>query len=397
MKAHDEDGNTETTEINITTDELPEEIPTTELVEADAEKMEDGLTFIVPSKNYLYAVDENADVRWYADMEFRLILTRVQNGNILVNTKSNDQEKYDELLEMDMTGKLSNAYTINIDSYEEDNLIHHDVIELPSGNLLVATHDPDGTYVEDHKHEIDRETGETVQEIDLKDIFPKEVYEEYDGEYAEKNDWFHQNAIWFDETDNTIVISGRHQDAVMKLSYPDAELKWILAADEGWQDEYKDYLLEPENDVKFPAAQHAMKILPDMDGDEDTVDLLLFDNNHVVTRGDRDISNQYSRAVQYRINEKEKTVSEIWSYGEERGEAFYSEIIGNAQYLPETGNRLITSGYIEPEEDSDEIVSKVVETNDKDDADIIFEIMLPNLEKYSRKYVYRAVRMPLYP
>jgi len=90
LKAHDEDGNTETTEINITTDELPEEIPTTELVEADAEKMEDGLTFIVPSKNYLYAVDENADVRWYADMEFRLILTRVQNGNILVNTKSND-------------------------------------------------------------------------------------------------------------------------------------------------------------------------------------------------------------------------------------------------------------------------------------------------------------------
>src|SRR5699024_8435221 len=132
-------------------------------------------------------------------------------------------------------------------------------------------------------------------------------------------------------------------------------------------------------------------------GNDDTVDVLLFDNNHVVTRGDRGISNQFSRAVQYRVNEKEKIISEVWSYGEERGEAFYSEIIGNAQYLPETGNRLITSGYIEPEEDSDEIVSKVVETNDKDDADIIFEIMLPNLEKYSRKYVYRAVRMPLYP
>src|SRR5699024_12573979 len=139
----------------------------------------------------------------------------------------------------------------------------------------------------------------------------------------------------------------------------------------GCQDEYREYSLEPEKDVKFPAAHHAMKVLPDMDGNDDTVDVLLRDNNHVVTRGDTGISNQYSRAVQYRINEKEKTVSEVWSYGEERGEAFYSEIIGNAQYLPETGNRLITSGYIEPEEDSDEIVSKVVETNDKDDADVI--------------------------
>src|SRR5699024_6942171 len=176
LKAHDEDGNTETTEINIATEELPEEIPTAELVESDPDNMEDGLTFIVPSKNYLYAVDENADVRWYADMDFRLILTRVNNGNILVNTKSEEQGKFDELLEMDMTGKLNNAYKINIDSYEDDNLIHHDVIELPNSNLLVTTHDPDGEYVEDHMHEIDRETGETVQEIDLKDIFPEEVY-----------------------------------------------------------------------------------------------------------------------------------------------------------------------------------------------------------------------------
>src|SRR5699024_9621049 len=131
-------------------------------------------------------------------------------------------------------------------------------------------------------------------------------------------------------------------------------------------------------------------------GNDDTVDVLLFDNNHVVTRGDRGISNQFSRAVQYRINEKEKTVSEVWSYGEERGEAFYSEIIGNAQYLPDTGNRLITSGYIDPGEDSDERISKVVETNDEKDADVVFEITLPDLEKYSGKYDYRAVRMTLY-
>src|SRR5690625_122536 len=103
---------------------------------------------------------------------------------------------------MDLTVKVSNAYKIHIDGYEKGNLLHHEVIELPNGNLLATTHEPDSDYVEDQMHEIDRETGKTVQEIDAKSFFPKEAYEEYDGKNAEDGDWFHQNAIRFDETDN---------------------------------------------------------------------------------------------------------------------------------------------------------------------------------------------------
>ncbi|MGY0691383.1 aryl-sulfate sulfotransferase [Virgibacillus sp. FSP13] len=398
LKAQDKDGNTKTTELSIKTEALPDGLPTTELVKANPEAMEDGLTFVVPSKNYLYAVDENADIRWYTDMEFRTIFTRLDNGNILINTKESEQEQYPELLEMDLLGKISNGYKIHIDGYEKDNLLHHDVIELPNGNWLATTHEPDSKYTEDHMHVIDRETGETVQEIDLKDIFPKEAYEEYDGEYAEDHDWFHLNAIWFDETDNSILISGRHQDTVMKLSYPDAKIKWILAAHEEWPKDYEQYLLDPENeDMKFPGGQHAVKTLPDMDRDDDTLDILLFDNNHVVTRGDREASDKYSHAVQYRINEKEHTISEVWEYGKDRGESFFSAIVGNTQYLPDTGNRLITSGYIAPEEDSDARISKVVETNDKDDADVVFEITVSDFTEFSGKQAYRAVRMPLYP
>src|SRR5699024_1183234 len=69
------------------------------------------------------------------------------------------------------------------------------------------------------------------------------------------------NAIWYDNSDNSILVSGRSQDLIMKMSYPDAEIKWILAEDEEWPEEYDEYLLEPINDVKFPAGQHAMKIL----------------------------------------------------------------------------------------------------------------------------------------
>ena len=38
-------------------------------------------------------------------------------------------------------------------------------------------------------------------------------------ELMEKIDWFHQNSIFYDETDESIIISGRNQDIVMKLDY----------------------------------------------------------------------------------------------------------------------------------------------------------------------------------
>ncbi|GAB4073731.1 aryl-sulfate sulfotransferase [Barrientosiimonas marina] len=397
IKAYDKDGNKKSTEVSIKTDPLPDDMPQTDLKTSNPEQMADGLTFITTAKNYLYAVDEDANVRWYSSLDTRLILSRLSNGHFLINVRGNDEDQYKDMLEIDPLGKRYNAYRISIDNYDDDNLIHHDVIDLPSGNLLATVHDPDSKYVEDTMIEIDRNTGKTVQQIDLKDIFPEKVYEDYDGEYADDNDWFHQNAVWFDEADNSILVSSRHQDAVMNLSYPDADVQWILGADEGWSDNLEDKLLEPvDDDVKFPTAQHAVKKLPDMDDDPDTEDIILFDNNHVVTRGDETISDDYSRMVQYRINEKEQTVDEIWSYGEGRGEDFYSSIVGNVQYMPDTGNRLITSGYIAPNPDGDARESRIVETNDKDDADVLYEIKLSGFNEDSHKFAYRAHRWPLY-
>src|SRR5699024_3944053 len=158
LEATDEEGNIETTEVSIATEALPDDFLTTDLDVADTEKMEDGLTFIIPSKEYLYAVDENADVRWYSTLPIRHIFLRLENGNVLFVTKDKEQDQYNELLEMDLTGKVSNAYKVHIDGYEKGNLLHHEVIELPNENLLATTHEPDSDYVEDQMHEIDRET-----------------------------------------------------------------------------------------------------------------------------------------------------------------------------------------------------------------------------------------------
>jgi arylsulfate sulfotransferase len=52
----------------------------------------------------------------------------------------------------------------------------------------------------------------------------------------------------------------------------------------------------------------------------------------------------FSRGVEYEIDEESMTVRQTWQYGEERGAEYFSSIISNVDYLPETGNRLIAPG-----------------------------------------------------
>src|SRR5699024_8778603 len=54
LEATTEDGETQATEVTVTTEALPDDFLTTELNEASPEKMEDGLTFIIPSEKYIY-------------------------------------------------------------------------------------------------------------------------------------------------------------------------------------------------------------------------------------------------------------------------------------------------------------------------------------------------------
>lgn len=400
IETTDRRGETKTSEVVIETDALPSNLADVELIESNPEEMESGLTFVTPTNGPVIGVDENADVRWYSSASNRLVFNRISNGNLIFMTKDEEASQYNELLETDMLGKIANAYNIEIEGYDDNNLVHHDIIELPNGNFLATTHEPNGDYVEDHMHEIDRETGETTQEINLRDIFPKDAPEDYEGKNEEKGDWVHQNAIWFDDSDNSILISGRSQDLIMKMSYPEGDIKWILGEHEKWPEDYEQYLLEPlSDDLKFPAGQHAMKLLDRQeDAGNDTIkNMILFDNNEVFTRGDEEVSGDYSRAVQYEIDEEEMTVDEIWSFGEERGEDFFSHIVGNVEYQYNTDNVLITSGAIDDDESPTGVQGRVVEADTLEDDHVIFEIRLTGTEENGQKFTYRAIRLPLYP
>jgi len=390
-----------TKEIAIETEPLPENFWSLDLaVQSNEQAMEEGLTFLIPSAGNLFAVDSLGDVRYYIKPWMSNTFNKLDNGNIQMALSKGRGVPYNQLVEMNRLGKTEQAVLLEIAHFDRTDLFHHDVIELPDENWLAPIHDGSGDYIEDEMVEIDNETGEIVDHMNFKDVFSAPFYENYEGPYSEEGDWLHQNSVEMTRDEESILVSSRHQDLVMKLSYPDMETEWVLAADENWpeQTNIRDYLLEPMNDsVKFPTAQHAVEELPDQDNDPETMDIMLFDNNKRITRGNEETSGEYSRAVQYRVNEVEGTVEEMDSYGEERGTNFYSSVVGDADFQPDTENVLITSGRIE-NEGGDNPESRIVEVTN-DEEEVVFELVVSRFADRhgDRSQVYRAERFPLYP
>ena len=97
--------------------------------------------------------------------------------------------------------------------------------------------------------------------------------------------------------------------------------------------------------------------------------LIVFDNGSHRNYNDE---NNYSRAVEYAINENDKTVQQVWQYGKKRGNGFFSAIVSDVDYLSNTKNILVTSGHISPQNNHS---GKIIEV-DQTTGEEVFEATL---------------------
>ncbi|AMJ65646.1 aryl-sulfate sulfotransferase [Hymenobacter sp. PAMC 26628] len=307
-------------------------------------------------------VDNYGDVRWllnYASntanpelqsLSYDCGIKRLRNGNFYFGDLGSSK-----LFEVDAFGAVVNRWDLPGYAFQ------HEVYEKPDGNFLVSvsktgsTHPGGGPTVEDYVVEVDRRANRVVHEWDLKESLD----ENRTALEADPVDWLHINAVLYDPSDNTIIVSGRFQ-GVVKLSYAN-RVQWLLAPHKGWGtnrrgEDLNQFLLAPLDAAGRPQAdpavalgtadapdfewnwyQHSVALMPNGD-------LLLFDNgtNRNFVRG---APSHYSRAVVYRLAPGARTVQQIWEYGKERGDATYSAIVSRVQYLPATNHLMFCPGY----------------------------------------------------
>ncbi|HLQ94709.1 MAG TPA: aryl-sulfate sulfotransferase [Xanthobacteraceae bacterium] len=160
--------------------------------------------------------------------------------------------------------------------------------------------------------------------------------------YAGTMDWGHANATCYDARDDSILVSMRTQDCIVKLDRKTGHLRWILGAPGNWRAPWADKLLRPDGPPEWQFHQHDCSITP-------SGTILCFDNgNHRAhpfqppTRA----AQSYSRGVEFAVDEGNMTVRQVWSYGERPSERLYAGFQGGAMRLPQTGNTVITYGGI---------------------------------------------------
>ena len=371
-----QNGDVSSIELKIQTDSLPPELAGDIILtdHVQPENIQPGFNFTFAHKT---AFDLNGDYRWfYNDFFLRGFAMYDYNGH-MVFAKGAYHEGDVLLIEVNMLGKILSVF-------HSPYGMHHDVTSRNGGNLIVnGSH---GATVEDFIYEIDVQTGEIVSRLDLKRVLQRTRIEGFP--IFDPVDWFHHNATVYE--DGYILISGRRQSAVVMLSWPDGQLRWILSDHVGWNEMFRQYLLTPIGDnFEWSFGQHTPTILPDFDNNPDTIDIMIFDNGN--GRSDN-IWELYSRMVHYRINERDMTIQQIWQFGRELGFAYFSEGWSSAVLL-ENGNRLgAFDRYIAYHGGS--INANIVEVDA--DGNIVWEAFGTSDNWNGSFHVYRVLRLPLY-
>lgn len=376
--------------LEIQTDPLPAGFPTIQINKIDRNKMQPGLhvcDFHMANngkfKSSPLAFDDQGNVRWYLDLSFaeKMVapLRQLKNGNFLANSRH-------AIHEFDLLGKMKKT------PISQNYGMHHEAIELPNGKLLIAVGKRTSRITLDGEEMwsdsdiiilFNRKTGKIEKEWDLAKHLD---VSRQDLNFFGKGDWLHMNGFVFDEENLSLIISNKNQ-GLAKLHLTD-RLDWILSPKKNWgragrRGEGADTNLSlltavdengrPYNeavqlgdqsaeDFDFAWGNHAPTIMPNGN-------LMVFDNG-----ARRNFSNlpSYSRAVEYKIDTTNMTVQQVWQYGKERGIEFFSAIVSDVDYLPESGNILITSGFLNPQRNPS---GKIVEV-DYETKEEVFEATL---------------------
>ncbi len=396
-----------------------------------------AMGFTSPPVNYV--VDTQGEIRWWL------------NQDALFDSNDLDVDNMGNVMGIHETKDGTFTYSMGVSYGEFDLMgrvisknrlprgyvdVSHEIIEMPNGNYLIRAakanyvrKNGDTVHtVRDHVIEVTK-SGRLVEVWDfnkildpLRDVLllgldqgavclnvdtsktgqtaealePDAPYGDITGVGAGRN-WIHINSIAYDPKDDAIIISPRHQATAVKVGR-DKEIDWILAPKVGWNKELSKKLLTPvdakgkkitcddmgvceDENFDFSYTQHTAWLSPNGT-------LTVFDNGDARWNEQPAISeDKWSRFVEYKINEKDMTVQQIWEYGKERGYEWYSPITSNVELIVDDGKPYMygfggSAGLFNPKEPTKGIHNII----DYKTKDVLLEVVSNSMKPSTAHY-----------
>ena len=373
-------------QLEFTTPEMPDDktrIPPIRVMVSKPEKMEPGYTLLSLRRvlprlqgerrrrmgatfGLLAAIDPNGEIVWSYQSDARISdVEPLRNGNFAFVTTDN------RATEIDVLGnRVGHWYAADRPRGKADAIpiptltMHHEIDELSNGNLIVM-----GTEIREYDNWYTSETdpdaprarervmGDVIVEFTrdgkvvwvwkaLDHLDPYRIgYETFTNYWINRGfpgarDWSHGNGFFHDERDDSLLISFRMQDAVVKVDRKTGEIVWILGDHSGWPLHLQPKLLTPEGEMSWFYHQHMPQITSNGT-------LLLFDNRTFSARPFAPPlrpAQTWTRAVEYAINEETRSVQQIWSSEGPATDRLMTFAMGEADAMPATGNVLLFYG-----------------------------------------------------
>ena len=423
--------------LELTTPPLPDDFPPIKVELCDADRREPGF-MVFPScwgvmmktpdkRGFLVAMDQQGEIVWYYRYDAPIFDVRcLANGNLVF---AGDNYRINEI---DFLGNVHNVWYPTgkfKDGLEgatplETETIHHALGVMPSGNILtlgIEQREFDDWPGSDRDRDAPRAPakvigdvviefqpdGKIVNEWSLLDLLdPKRIcYGSFAPfwvmkGYKDTYDWSHANGVGYDPNDDTVFVSVRHQDAVIKIDRASGELAWILGTHDNWQAPWSDKLLNPADGLEWQFHQHNVSITPDGG-------VLMFDNgNFRATPYNKPTPapQNHSRAVEFVVDRQNMTVAQKWAYDAGRDPNYYAMFVGGAYRLPTTGNTYITYGgltYLDdgtPSDNNqvDRVRTRHVEVTGGAAPEKVFELLVedPSENDAIRWFSFRSEHLP---
>lgn len=324
-----------------------------------------GQTNFMRQWGALIAVDGHGRIVWRYESDSRISgVDQFAEGNILFHRADS------RTLEIDLLGNVvnqwfaarnpeitsSNGVPIDVQT------LHHQPHEMPNGNFLALTANArmvEGYYEDafdlsrrrdrmvmgDDIIEIDRRTGAVLWRWSAWDhLDPFRIGYETTNAYwptrgfPDHADWTHGNGVAYDPSDDSVLVSFRTQEAILKIERQSGQVKWILGRPGGWG-ALESKVLRPEGEsFLWPSHQHNPHV-------SSSGTIVVYDNGFLRARPPEPWvapEKSFSRGVEYKVDEKRMTVEQVWSsHDGPDPDACFSWAMSDARRLAKTGNVLI--------------------------------------------------------